>query len=77
MYGQPKKLPAPPSTATATTSISKHPFSPLFGKNTQLSLFFVVLLFSFFSAYFGLFKIAAAESGKEKFANLSIVNAIL
>jgi hypothetical protein len=76
MYGQPRKLPAPPSAVTAITSISKHPSSPLFGYNMQLALLFVVLLFSFVSAYFGLFKTAALGNGKEKFANLSIVNGI-
>jgi hypothetical protein len=77
MYGEPRKLPTPPRATTATTSISKHPSSPLFGHNMQLALLFFVLLFSFLSAYFGLFKMAASGSGKEKVANLSMVNIIV
>jgi hypothetical protein len=75
MYGEPRKLPTPPSATTATALISKS--SPLFGHNMQLALLFFVLLFSFLSVYFGLFKMAASASGKEKFANLSMVNIIV
>jgi hypothetical protein len=42
----------------------------------QLALLFVVLVLSFVSAYFGLLT-AASGSGKEKFANLSMINAIV
>jgi hypothetical protein len=76
MYGQPRKLPAPSSAVTTTTSISKHSSSPLFGHNMQLAFLFFVLLFSFLSAYFGLFKMAASGSVKEEIANLSMVDAI-
>jgi hypothetical protein len=76
MYGQPRKRPASPSTVNAIISIPKHPSSPLFGHNMQLTLLFVVLVFSFVSAYFGLLT-AASGGGKEKFANLSMINAIV
>jgi hypothetical protein len=42
----------------------------------QLAFLSFVLLFSFLSAYFGLFKMAVPGSEKEKIANLSMVDAI-
>ena len=69
-------VPASPGAVNAIILISKHPSSPLFGHYMQLALFFVVLVFSFVSAYFGLLT-AASGGGKEKFANLSMINAIV
>ena len=80
MYGEPRKLPGPPVTTTRTTSIVEHPSScPLLGYNRQLSFLFFVLLFTFLSAYCGLFKMADSGSDKEKFANFSsmVVDAML
>jgi hypothetical protein len=77
MYGQPRRLPVHPSAVPATASMSNHALTPLFGHKMQLALLFLVLLFSLVSAHFGLFMTATSESGKENFANISMVNPIL
>jgi hypothetical protein len=66
-----------PIAVTAVTSISKHPSSSMLSHGMQLALLLAVLLFAFVSAYFGLFNEVSSGSGKEKFANFSMVNGIL
>lgn len=80
MYGEPRKLPPPCATKStvATTSLSKHSLSPIFGYGMYLGLLILLLLFfPPLSAYFGTLKMAASRSTKEKFENLSIVDPIL